>query len=102
MTEDPRPPTSVADLLDRLPVGYSEVRYRDRRWSVTRTVQQDGRVHKLWAEELGGSGVVSANLYLTSAGEELRPCEMPASEVLDLLTGWRAIPPGASGDRGRP
>lgn len=81
----------VADLMAALPVGYSEVRYRGRRWSVTRTVQQDGRVEKLWAEELGGRGVVSANLYLLPSGEQLRPCEMPVSQVLDLLTGWELL-----------
>ncbi|MFC3687189.1 peptide methionine sulfoxide reductase [Aquipuribacter hungaricus] len=78
----------VADLLARLPVGHSEVRYRGRRWSVTRTVQQHGRVEKLWAEELGGRGVVSANLYRGATGDRFRPCEMPAAVVLDFLTGW--------------
>lgn len=81
----------ATDLMARLPVGWSEVVYRGRRWSVTRTVQQAGRVEKLWAEELGGPGVVSANLYLVSAGEQLRPCEMPASVVLDFLTGWAPL-----------
>lgn len=84
---------SVADLLGRLPEGYSEVCYRGRRWSVTRTVQQGGRVEKLWAEELGGRDVVSANLYVASTGEQFRPCEMPESVVLEFLTGWTPLPP---------
>ena len=83
---------SIADLVARLPEGYSEVLYRGRRWSVTRTVQQGGRVEKLWAEELGGRAVVSANLYLTSTGEQFRPCEMPESVVVDFLTGWTPLP----------
>ena len=89
---------NVADLLADLPGGYSEVLYRGRRWSVTRTVQQGGHVEKLWAEELGGRGVVSANLYRPSSGEQLRPCEMPVSVVLDFLTGWTSLA-GDSGSR---
>lgn len=88
---------TVADLLAALPEGSSQVRYRGRRWAVTRTVQQGGRVQKLWAEELGGRGVVSANLYRAAAGDRFRPCEMPAAEVLDFLTGW--APPVTSGTR---
>ena len=83
---------SAADLLAALPTGYSEVLYRGRRWAVTRSVQQGGRVEKLWAEELGGRGVVSANLYRPPTGEQLRPCEMPESVVLHFLTGWTPLP----------
>ncbi len=81
----------VAELLARLPVGTSQVRYQGRRWSVTRTVQQDGRVEKLWAEELGGRASVSANLYLAASGERFRPCEMPADVVLAFLRGWAPL-----------
>ena len=86
----------IADLLARLPEGWSTVRYRGRRWGVTRTRQAGGRVEKVYAEELGGTGVISANLYLPGAtdgeGEEqFRPCEMPAAEVVDFLRGWEQI-----------
>lgn len=89
----------VAARLARLPVGTSYVRYRGRRWVAVRTVEVGGRVEKLWAEELGGRAHVSANLYLTGDGERLRPCEMPAAEVLDFLDGWRpwSGPPGPAG-----
>lgn len=86
----------VLDLLARLPEGYSEVCYRDARWAVTRTRRQGGRVEKLWAEELGGRGVVSANVYQLGSGERFRPCEMPAALVLDFLHGWKPLPPGTS------
>jgi peptide-methionine (S)-S-oxide reductase len=86
---------SVLGLVEKLPEGYSEVRYRGARWAVTRTRLQDGKVQKLWAEELGGTGVVSANLYLVTAGEQFRPCEMPASVVLDFLRHWEPSAPAA-------
>lgn len=88
---------SVADLLARLPEGWSEVLYRGRRWGVTRTRHVGGRVEKVYAEELGGADVVSANLYVVDGGhgegdEQLRPCEMPAATVLDFLRGWEPLP----------
>lgn len=88
----------VADLVARLPEGWSAVRYRGRRWGVSRTRQAGGRVEKVYAEELGGAGVVSTNLYLPADGEEqLRPCEMPAADVLDFLSEWQ---PAAGGPNG--
>jgi hypothetical protein len=81
---------SVAELFAKLPEGWMSVRYQGRRWGVSRTRQVDGRVERVYAEELGGPGVVSANLYLPGADrpEQFRPCEMPAKDVLDFLKGW--------------
>lgn len=86
----------VADLLARLPEGWSAVRYRGRRWGVSHTRHVGGRVEKLHAEELGGTGIISANLYLPGGieqgdDEQLRPCEMPAADVLDFLRGWEPL-----------
>lgn len=90
--------TPVADLVARLPLGASTVRYDGRRWAVTTTSYAGGRSLKLWAEELGGPAFVSANVYLTGGtgasdqpdgtGEAFRPCEMPAETVLAFLEGW--------------
>ena len=44
----------------------------------------------MYAEELGGPAVVSANVYRTRAGDVLKPCEMPAATVLAFLQGWTA------------
>jgi hypothetical protein len=87
----------VTDLLARLPEGWTAVRYRGRRWGVTRTRRAAGRIEKVYAEELGGTGVVSANVYRPADGsvggsaERLRPCEMPAADVLDFLRGWEPV-----------
>lgn len=93
--------TPVADLVRRLPPGASTVRYDGRRWAVATTSYAQGRSLKVWAEELGGGDVVSANVYLVGAadpgdpgepgepGEAFRPCEMPAEKVLAFLEGWQ-------------
>ncbi len=86
-----------AALFDRVPVGWSEVLYADRRYAVTRSVTAGGRAMAVYAEELGVHDVVSANLYVTAGGQQLRPCEMPASKVVDFLTELE--PQGASGKR---
>jgi peptide-methionine (S)-S-oxide reductase len=79
------PGATLTSLAGRFPEGWSEATYEGRRYGVTRTVHAGGRSMSVYAEELGGTDVVSANLYLTRAGEELRPCEMPAGKVLDFL-----------------
>ena len=52
---------------------------------MTKTLRADGRAVSVYAEELGGTDVVSTNVYLADAGPELRPCEMPAEKVLAFL-----------------
>ena len=80
-------PDDYAALFDRVPVGWSQVTYAGRRYGVTRSVAAHGRALAVYAEELGGKDVVSANLYLTAAGPQLKPCEMPAAKVVDFLSG---------------
>jgi peptide-methionine (S)-S-oxide reductase len=82
--------TSLRDLFERLPEGWSEVEYDGRRYGVTRTVRVGGRQQSVYAEELGGTDVISANLYLPDRGDEaFRPCEMPAAKVRSFLARMR-------------
>lgn len=89
--------TDLAALLDRVPLGWSEVRYRGRRYGLTRSVAAHGRAVTIYAEELGGRDVISANFYLTSSGAQLRACEMPDAKVVDFLVDHVA---GGGGDAG--
>jgi hypothetical protein len=41
----------------------------------------------VYAEELGGTDIVSTNVYLAGGDEHLRPCEMPTEKVLAFLRG---------------
>ena len=81
----------LAALFDRVPDGWSEVMYEGRRYGVTRSVAADGRALAVYAQELGGQDVVSANLYLTASGAQLRPCEMPAAKVVDFLIRFEMV-----------
>jgi hypothetical protein len=84
-------PADYAALFDRVPLGWSEVVYAGRRYGVTRSVAAQGHALAIYAEELGGRDMVSANLYLTADGALLKPCEMPSAKVLDFLTGLEPI-----------
>jgi peptide-methionine (S)-S-oxide reductase len=83
---------ALPHLLARVPEGWSRVAYDGRAWSLTRSTRLGGQVLRLYAEELGGTGVVSANLYLLQDEWVLKPCEMPAEAVLAFLAGW--VPSG--------
>jgi len=83
--------------LETWPLGYFTADFRGRRYGVTRSLHAGGRSHKLFARELGGSDVVSLNLYAPAGGEDrLRPCEMPAEKVLAFLAEARPLAAEAS------
>ena len=95
MAEPPPPEEGVPrELVDRVPEGWTSVRYRGRRYGLSRTTRAGGRSVSVYAEELGGDDVVSTNVFRTSAGDLLRPCEMPAPTVLAFLRGWTPDPSG--------
>lgn len=75
-------------LVERVPVGWTAVRFHGRRYGLRRTDRAGGRSVSIYAEELGGTDVVSTNVHRTSSGYLLRPCEMPAETVLEFLEGW--------------
>ena len=60
-----------------MPEGWTPVNYRGRPYGLRRTSRAEGRSVAVYAEELGGADVVSTNVYRTSTGDVLRPCEMP-------------------------
>jgi hypothetical protein len=80
----------LAELVDRVPKGWTAVGYAGRRYGLSRTDRAGGQSVAIYAEELGGSDVVSANVYRPASGDVLRPCEMPAETVLDFLRSWTA------------
>lgn len=75
-------------LFDRVPVGWTEVWYDRQRYGLTRSLAAGGRSQSVYAEQLGGRDVISANLYLAGDVPQLRPCEMPAEKVLQFLAGF--------------
>lgn len=78
----------ITALLDRVPEGWTRVEYDGRAYGLSRATRAGGRGVAVLAEELGGDDLVSANVFRTSAGDLLKPCEMPTAKVLDFLERW--------------
>lgn len=97
MTDNPSP----KGLFDRIPVGYSVVNYNDRTYGVTHSEHAGGKSHKVYAEELGGTDFISANLYLGGTEEHFRPCEMPAAKVVAFLERFTAHEPDPATESAR-
>ena len=85
----PDPTDDLARLLTRVPEGWTRFQIDGLSWAVTRVPRGDGRTMTLEAEQLGGPVRFGANVWLTSSGPVLKPCEVPVEQVLGLL---RALP----------
>ena len=81
-------PAELTALVDRVPEGWTAVAFHGRRYGLSRVTRAAGRSVAVYAEQLGGPDVVSANVYRTTSGDLLRPCEMPAATVLEILRDW--------------
>ena len=77
----------LLQIIQNIPEGYSEGLYQGRKYGISKTVFNQGKSFKIFAEELGGNDFISLNYYVTSQKELLKPCEMPERKVLDFLQG---------------
>ena len=77
--------------IRKLPIGYSEVTYMQRKYSVTRNDFNNGNSFKIFAQELGGNDFISLNYYVTKSSESLNPCEMSPQKVIDFLNGYQLL-----------
>ncbi|MCW1411090.1 hypothetical protein OLZ32_22015 [Rhizobium sp. 1AS11] len=86
------PPTIQAtfeDALAKLPDGYVDGYFGNRSWGVTVKRSQDGKRTWLYGEELGGTDIVSFNLYrFAGRGSALNPCEMSSAKVIEFVLGF--------------
>ena len=87
--EAPPVPASFEAALARLPDGYVDGNFGGRAWGVTVKRSQDLKRTSLNGEELGGTDIVSFNLYrLIGPGPMLKPCEMSSAKVIDFVLGF--------------
>ena len=83
--------TEFYKKLLALPNGASDVSYKGRRYLLRKETLLEGKLLKLYAEELGGNDVVSGNYYTTMKGGMLKPCEMSDAKVIDFVLKARVI-----------
>ena len=65
--------------------------FRGRRYLFCKATLLDGKVIKCYAEALGGNDFISLNYYPRPGGGLLKPCEMPASKVVDFVESARVL-----------
>jgi hypothetical protein len=82
-------PGTLENLVDLVPEGWTLVEFDGRTYGLVRTTRAGGRSVSVLARELGGPDLVSANVYRTTKGDQLRACEMPEQKVLDFLLRWQ-------------
>ena len=83
--------TLIAQLVKRVPMGYTQVSYQGRTYGLSATPFNEGLSLKVFAEELGGEDFISFNYYQTQAKNYLKPCEMPEEKVLNFLRHWKPV-----------
>ena len=77
--------------IQKLPLGYSEVVYNNRKYSLTKSEFNQGNSLKIYAEELGGNDFISLNYYITTTKNLLKPCEMPEEKVIHFLNYMKLL-----------
>lgn len=68
-----------------LPNGTNDVIYKNRRYLLRKETLLEGKLIKVYAEELGGNDIVSGNYYPTIKGGMLKPCEMSDEKVIAFV-----------------
>ncbi|RDJ00841.1 hypothetical protein B5K05_33880 [Rhizobium phaseoli] len=86
------PPPILAtfeDALAKLPDGYVDGNFGNRSWGVTVKRSEDSKRTWLYGKELGGTDIVSFNLYrLAEPGSILKPCEMSSAKAIEFVLGF--------------
>jgi hypothetical protein len=85
--------TDFYTKLLALPDGANDVEYQNRRYLLRKETLLQGKLIKLYAEELGGNDIVSGNYYPTIKRGTLKPCEMSDAKVIDFVLRARPIDP---------
>ncbi|MDM5262908.1 hypothetical protein PF327_01725 [Sulfurovum sp. XTW-4] len=83
--------TEFYTKLLALPNGANDVRYLDKRYLLRKETLLDGKLLKVYAQELGGNDIVSGNYYPTLKNGMLKPCEMSDKKVIDFVLHAKAI-----------
>lgn len=68
-----------------LPDGANDVRYLEKRYLLRKETLLEGKLLKIYAEELGGNNIVSGNYYPSVKEGLLKPCEMSDEKVIDFV-----------------
>jgi len=83
--------TKFYSKLLALPNGANNVLYKDKRYLLTKYTLLEGKLIKIYAEELGANDIVSGNYYPTMKGGMLKPCEMSDEKVIEFVLNAKVL-----------
>jgi len=75
-----------------LPNGANDVLYQQKRYLLRKETLLEGKLIKVYAEDLSSKDIVSGNYYPTMKGGMLKPCEMSDEKVIDFVLNLTIIP----------
>lgn len=79
------PDQELDALIRAIPEGWTRVQIADHAWGITRTTRAGGRVISFDADRLADKEQLGANVWMLSEGSVLKPCEVPAEKVMQVL-----------------
>lgn len=65
--------------------GSYDVYFNTNRYLLSKQSMLDGKLIKLYAQELGGNDYISLNYYPYIGNGLLKPCEMPVEKVVNFI-----------------
>lgn len=74
-----------------LPNGANDILYKSQRYLLRKETLLDGKLIKIYAENLSANDIVSGNYYPTMKGGMLKPCEMSGKKVIDFVLHAHAM-----------
>lgn len=81
--------TEFYTKLFALPNGANDVLYVGKRYLLRKETLLEGKLIKIYAEELGNTNVISGNYYSSIKNGLLKPCEMSDKKVIDFILNCR-------------
>ena len=66
--------------------GAYDVMFEEVRYLFRKETHLNGKLIKVYAEELGNTNFISLNYYPETADGLLKPCEMPDEKVIHFIT----------------
>ena len=77
--------TKFYEKLLALPNGANDVYFKKKRYLLRKETLLEGKLIKIYAEDLSSTDIVSGNYYPTMKGGLLKPCEMSDTKVINFV-----------------
>ena len=77
--------TEFYKKLLALPNGANNIYYNKKRYLLRKETLLEGKLIKIYAEDLSSQDIVSGNYYPTMKGGMLKPCEISDEKIIHFV-----------------